>query len=213
MSNTDLTEVIKPKSDQLNADDLIAGSMTIKITNVKVMQGEQPLSISFENDNGKPYKPCKSMARVFVSAWGVDGKNYVGQSVTLYLDTSVTWAGMEVGGIRISHMSGIKKKISMPLTIRKGAKKLYSVLPLVVGENIELPEITDDEYSNWCIKMDNANTAEDLKKVGSLMADAKSKYNSESIKKLGLYYKDCLNTLKLYSNSEQDDNGVVDNEA
>ena len=71
---TDLAKTIEPKSDQLNADDLIAGPRTIVITAVRANAGsaEQPVSISFEGDDGKPYKPCKSMRRVMVHVWGPD---------------------------------------------------------------------------------------------------------------------------------------------
>jgi hypothetical protein len=47
-------ETIQPKSDQLNADDLIGGSKTIKITQIKVYDREvQPVEISYEGDEGK----------------------------------------------------------------------------------------------------------------------------------------------------------------
>lgn len=66
-----LADTIIPKSDQLNADDLITGSLTVKVTAVKgSSEPQQPVSIHYEGDNGKPYKPCKSMRRVLVSAWG-----------------------------------------------------------------------------------------------------------------------------------------------
>ena len=69
----DMASAIIPKSDQLNADDLLAGPITIKITGVTVKGGqEQPVSIHYEGDDGKPYKSCKSMNRVLVSAWGPD---------------------------------------------------------------------------------------------------------------------------------------------
>jgi hypothetical protein len=126
-----MRQTIVPKSDQLNADDLIAGEMTIKITKVNIKGGqEQPVSISFEGDNGKPYKSCKSMCRVMVSAWGPDSTKYVGRSMTLYRDQSVKWAGMEVGGIRISHMSDIAGNQTMALTVTRGSKKPYTVKPL-----------------------------------------------------------------------------------
>ena len=128
---SDMRQTIVPKSDQLNADDLIAGEMTIKITKVNIKGGqEQPVSISFEGDNGKPYKSCKSMCRVMVSAWGPDSTKYVGRSMTLYRDQSVKWAGMEVGGIRISHMSDIAGNQTMALTVTRGSKKPYTVKPL-----------------------------------------------------------------------------------
>jgi hypothetical protein len=86
----------------------LTGPITITITGVTVKGGgqEQPVAIHFEGDDGKPYKPCKSMSRVLVSAWGPDSSKYVGRSLTLYCDPKVKWGGMEVGGIRISHMSG-----------------------------------------------------------------------------------------------------------
>ena len=124
----DMREAIIPKSDQLNADDLIAGEMTIKITGVTVKGGqEQPVSISFEGDNGKPYKACKSMCRVMVAAWGPDSSKYVGRSMTLYRDPSVKWGGMAVGGIRISHMSHIDENMTMALTVTRANKKPYTV--------------------------------------------------------------------------------------
>lgn len=128
---SDMGQVIIPKSDQLNADDLIAGPRTIKVTAVTIRGGqEQPISISFEGDNGKPYKACKSMCRVMVTAWGADSKKYAGRSMTLYRDASVKWGGMEVGGIRISHMSDIESAITMALTMTRANKKPFTVKPL-----------------------------------------------------------------------------------
>lgn len=128
---SDMREVIVPKSDQLNSDDLIAGPITIKVTGVKLSPGtEQPVSVSFEGDNGKPYKPCKSMCRVLVQMWGDKAKNYVGKSMTLYRDPKVKWGGVEIGGIRISHMSDISGDATMALTATKGSRKLFTVKPL-----------------------------------------------------------------------------------
>lgn len=129
----DMREVIIPKSDQLNADDLIAGPMTVKITGVTVRGGqEQPVSIHFDGDNGKPYKACKSMCRVLVMAWGPDSSKYAGRSMTLYRDPAVKWGGMEVGGIRISHMSDLAEPLTMALTATRGNRKPYTVKPLAV---------------------------------------------------------------------------------
>lgn len=128
---SDMSAVIVPKSDQINADDLIAGPMTVRISGIDIRAGtEQPVAIRFEGDNGKPYKPCKSMCRILVTAWGPDAKRYVGRSMTLYRDPSVKWGGMEVGGIRISHMSDIDKTLVLALTATKGQRKPYTVRPL-----------------------------------------------------------------------------------
>ena len=128
---SDMRETIIPKSDQLNADDLIGRELTIKITGVDIKGGqEQPVSIHFEGDGGKPYKACKSMCRVMVSAWGPDSKKYVGRSLTLYRDPKVKWGGMEVGGIRISHMSDIADDMTMALTVTRANRKPFTVRPL-----------------------------------------------------------------------------------
>lgn len=136
---TDLSGTIIPKSDQMNSDDLISGPRTIKITAVKADPGsaEQPILIHYEGDNGKPYKACKSMRRVMVAIWGADGSQFVGRSMTLYRDPTVKWGGLEVGGIRISHMSDMDAPVTMALTATKQSRKPYTVKPLVVAEKKE----------------------------------------------------------------------------
>ncbi len=128
----DLSKTIAPRSDQLNADDLIGGPRTITITGVKLVAEDQPVAINFENDEGKPWKPCKSMRRVLVKAWGADGAKYAGRSLTLYLDESVRFGGSAVGGIRIGAMSHISKDLVMALTATRGTKNAYTVKPLAV---------------------------------------------------------------------------------
>jgi len=130
----DMVETIAPKSDQMNADDLLAGAKTIKVSKVSKVSGEQPIAINYEGDNGKPYKPCKSMRRVMVELWGRDASEYVGRSMTLYCDKSVTWGGSEVGGIRISEMSHITEPKKLVLTATKATRKPFLVKPLLVKD-------------------------------------------------------------------------------
>jgi len=133
---TDLSKTIIPKSDQLNADDLLGRSLTVKITKVSASPDspDQPVSIHFEGDGGKPYKPCKSMRRVMVNAWGVDGNAFVGRSMTLYRDENVAFGGIQVGGIRISHMSHIERDLTMALTATRAKRTPYTVKPLATEE-------------------------------------------------------------------------------
>lgn len=138
---SDMTPVIQPKSDQMNSDDLMAGPRTIKITAVNLTPGsEQPCAVSFEGDSGKPWKPCKSMARVLVLVWGPDSKAYVGKSLTLYRDPEVKWGGMAVGGIRISHMSDMKSNAPLMLTVTRGKKAPYAVKPLATDTKPDTPK-------------------------------------------------------------------------
>jgi hypothetical protein len=127
---TDLSKTIEAKSDQLNSDDLLSGPITIRVTKVTGTQGDQPISIHYDGDNGKPWKPCKGMRRVLVALWGTRGDDYAGRALTLYRDGSVKWGGIEVGGIRISHMSHIESDTTLALTEKKGSKKPFTVRKL-----------------------------------------------------------------------------------
>lgn len=127
---TDLSGTIVPKSDQLNADDLITGPRTIRVTKVALLGDEQPVAIHFEGDGGKPYKPGKSMRRVLVHCWGSDGNAYAGRSMTIFRDEKIQFGGMAVGGIRISHLSHIDRPVTMALTETKARRKPFTVQPL-----------------------------------------------------------------------------------
>lgn len=149
-----LAPTIIPKSDQLNADDLITGPITIKVTSLKgSSEPQQPVAIHYEGDNGKPYKPCKSMRRVLVSAWGANGAEYVGRSMTLYRDDEVAFGGIKVGGIRISHMSHIERDMSMALTVSKAQRKPYTVRILTVAaspaDRINAAQSLDELAAVW----------------------------------------------------------------
>lgn len=132
----DISKTTKPKSDQLNYDDLIGGKkMVIKVTKVSIMgEPDQPIAINFEGDNGKPYKPCKSMRRVLVNIWGSDGNQYIGRRMTLFGDPNVVFGGAKVGGIRISHLSDMKDTVTMALTATRASRKPYTVQPLIEKE-------------------------------------------------------------------------------
>jgi hypothetical protein len=147
---TDLSLTIAPKSDQLNADDLISGSRTITITKVSgTGNGDQPIAVNFEGDNGKPYKPCKSMRRVLVQVWGKDGNTYPGKSMTIYRDPKVVFGGIETGGIRISHMSDIAKDVTMALTATRANRKPFTVKPL----KIDPPQQTKLSTEEWLARL------------------------------------------------------------
>lgn len=126
----DITSTLEAKSSQLNTDDLIAGPRTITITKVSAGSAEQPVAVSFDGDNGKPWYPCKSMRRVLVAGWGADASQYVGRRVTLFRDPGVTYGGIQVGGIRVSHLSGLDGPLSIALTVTRQKRSPYKVQPL-----------------------------------------------------------------------------------
>lgn len=130
--NIDITSAIRPKSDQLNADDLLTGPRTIRIRDVQVSTGEQPVSVYFDGDDGKPWKPAKSALRVLAAIWGANAARWIGLACTIHNDETVTWAGVAVGGIRVSHMEGLSKPRKLMLTKTRGKKSETTILPLVV---------------------------------------------------------------------------------
>lgn len=131
---SDMSKVIVAKSDQVNAGDLVGINRTVRVAAVNVQPGtEQPVSIKIDGDS-KVYRPCKSMSRVLVAAWGADSAKYAGRSMTLYNDPDVLWAGMKVGGIRISHMSHIDGPITLALAENKKNRKLFTVKPLATAK-------------------------------------------------------------------------------
>lgn len=146
----DMASTIVPRSDQWNSDDFIAGARTVTITKVSAnpSSSEQPISINFDGDEGKPYKPCKGMRRVLVAIWGRDATAYVGRSLTLYRDPTVTWGGMAVGGIRISHASHLDDTMTLALTASKQSRKPFIVRPLEVEKAKPKKALSDiDQYA------------------------------------------------------------------
>lgn len=134
---TNLKDTIIPKSDQLNAEQLISKSMTITVTEVKRGAADQPVIISYANDEGRPFKPCKTMRKVLIFAWGDDGRQWVGKSMTLFCDPEVKFGGVKVGGIRISHLSHIERDLGLSLNVTKGKKGEFTIKKLTPHRPIE----------------------------------------------------------------------------
>lgn len=122
-----LSSTIVPKSDQLNADQLVGTTMTITVQSVTAGDSDQPIAIHYAGEEGRPYKPGKTMRKVLILAWGADGTQWVGRSMTLYNDASVKFGGQDVGGIRISHMSDIERDIQVSLNSTKGKKATHRI--------------------------------------------------------------------------------------
>ena len=126
----DITETIAPRSDQLNAEDLLTGPRTFTVEKVTAGSVEQPVEIHLVEFPGRPFKPSKTVRRILVAAWGAEASNYVGRRMTLYRDASVKFGGMDVGGIRVSHLSHIDRRMQLALTVTRGKRAPFVVEPL-----------------------------------------------------------------------------------
>lgn len=143
--DVDLIAAAAPRSDQINADDLIGGPQIVTITEVRKGNSEQPVEIvTAEFGPGRPYRPGKSMTRVLLEVWGPKSGTYVGRRLKLYRDPEITFGPSKVGGIRISHMTDLDKAKAIPLTKTRGKKELFRVEPLPSGLQIISAEEADE---------------------------------------------------------------------
>lgn len=130
----DVAKYAVPRSDQINADDLVAGPMTVTVARVRDKGGvEQPVEVFLEEVD-RVWRPCKTTLRTLIYGWGTRTGQWKGRQVRLYRDPTVTWAGEAVGGIRISHMSDLDGDLArgfvLSLAKSKKAKGAVEVRPL-----------------------------------------------------------------------------------
>jgi len=184
----DLSKTVIAKSDQMNAVDIV-GSQTIKITKVDVKSGDQPVSIFYEGEPKKPWKPCLNMRRAIIEAWGSEGDNYVGKSITLFNDKTVVWAGVESGGIRISHMSDIDRNIKLMLSFKRGKKTPYLIKKIETDAPVGNP-IKEDELEDWKLKFSICETKEDIEKLTKALKE--KDYNKDSKAKIMKFFSDAM---------------------
>jgi hypothetical protein len=131
----DVTPHIQAKSDQLNADDLIGGAITVQVVDVsETGASDQPVAVRISG-NHMPWKPCKTMRRLLVAAWGSDASKWHGRWMRLFRDERVKWAGVEVGGIRVAALSDIDAGgLCLSLAVTRGKKVAHEVALLSPSE-------------------------------------------------------------------------------
>jgi hypothetical protein len=163
----DLTDTIAPKSDQLNADDLMSGPRTFTISEVSAGSSEQPVDVHLvEFPKGRPWRPSKSMRRIMVMAWGPEASAYAGRRLTLYRDPEITFGPEKVGGVRISHMSHIDKRMTVALTVKRGSRKPFVVEPLPDAAPPS-PVVSDEVLTELVLMFDRKGIPEDARLSGA----------------------------------------------
>ena len=142
----DVTKYTYSKGSQLNADDILSAPMTVQVAAVEeTRDAQQPLAIRYAGDNGKPFLPCLTMRKLIAALWGAESDDWVGKSMTLYRDPSIKFGPDTPGGVRISHMSGIDKTVSVQLLEKRGKRRQYTIVPLEVAAQPQTPAIDRDE--------------------------------------------------------------------
>lgn len=164
----DLTESIAPRSDQVNADDLIAGPITYTIREVVGGKAEQPFDFLLVETN-RAYRPSKTMRRVIVNAWGPEAANYAGRRLTLYREPTITFGKERVGGIRISHMSHIDGPRELMAQVTRGKREKFIVQPLTETNAAPTQQLDDETVRAIADLRAEYRTADEERKAAILV--------------------------------------------
>lgn len=141
-TDDDVTPFLTAKSDQLNADDLVGGPITVRVISARITGGtEQPVTVEIDGGH-RPWKPCKTTMRVLAALWGSAPSAWVGRTIRLYRDPTVKYGGVEVGGIRISGMSHIDgpKKITLAASKKSKVEHRIDVLKVEQSKPRAVPQ-------------------------------------------------------------------------
>ncbi len=135
MEEMNIREFVKIKSDRLNYEDFIMGpkEFTIARLGKKVDQGTPRLLIFFEGYESTPYWPSLGMRKCLSNpdGWGeAPFSEWIGRRMTLFGEPTVVYAGKEMGGIQISHISHIKSEYTTKITLRRGLRIDFTIEPL-----------------------------------------------------------------------------------
>ena len=172
----EVSKSIEPRSDQLNAEDCaVTGPITVMVTGVRRGSKEQPIVIELEGRD-RPFKPCKTCRRVLIALWSNDPKQWVGQQLTIYTDPEVVFGGIKVGGLRISHATGIDKIQNFMFTKTRGKKAEVVIKPIA--------SLTPDEAQYVIVvtgELANTKTEEALKGHGEMLK-SKSKSVQDALR-------------------------------
>lgn len=174
---TDIAHTLIARSDQMNAVDIIGTERLLKIVSVDVKQsGEQPVTIHYEGENGRPWKPALTARRILASLWGSESAKWIGHTVAVHCDATVVYAGEEVGGIRPHAATGIETTQVIKLKEKRGPKpKTFEIKPLRMDTSKPKPTAVEFSMENYRRAVEKitkeSETAEELTTRWDRMAD------------------------------------------
>jgi hypothetical protein len=141
--NISARDFIEIKTDQLNYEHFLGGSITFKVARIgsKKDQGKKKLLIYMEGHDGTPFVPCMGMIKCLSSpdGWGEKLADWVGRSITLFGDSKVMYGGKEIGGVRVSHISHIAADYVTKIAERRGVRIDYLIRKLAVTQAAPAP--------------------------------------------------------------------------
>ena len=173
---TDISHTLLAKSDQLNAADIMGAEKILTITSVDVKSGDQPVTVHYDGESGRPWKPCLTVRRILSQIWTTDSGKWVGQSVAVHRDATVKWAGEPHGGIRPHAATGLDSTLIVKLKEERGGKpKAFEIKPLRMsgaGPKSEPVQFSMEAYGRAIEKiMSESKTADELSERFDRMTD------------------------------------------
>ena len=152
----DLTKALAPKTDQIDATDLIGKppqifTIAAVSENGSELADQQPVNIRLEETH-LFYRPSKGMLRVLADNWGKNVQEWVGRKLELYGDPDVYFGREKRGGTRIKRLSHITKSKSTLINPRGGKGGYWTVDPLPTALATP-PEPTEAEVAA-CVEVD-----------------------------------------------------------
>lgn len=146
----------EPRSDQINADDLIGGPRIVTVSGVRPGTAEQKYDILLENET-RVWRPPLTVLRLLIAAWGDEASAWTGRRAELYRDASVKFGSDAVGGIRVSRLSRLDKPLNIALTSTRGKRTKHHIDPLpdaptpvaLTDVEIDAATTTDELRALW----------------------------------------------------------------
>ncbi|MDH6199232.1 hypothetical protein M2272_005900 [Mycobacterium frederiksbergense] len=159
----DISDALLADSDRINGDDLIGGPRTVTIVSAEWDgDNKKPAKLGVAEFPDRKFMPCKTVLRIIAGIWGKETDVWIGRKLTLYRDPDVKFGGDAVGGVRVSHMSHIEKRMVLKLAETRGKKGRFIVEPLAVPQII-----TSDAVAEFNSRIAAASTREELDTVSA----------------------------------------------
>lgn len=185
--NISARDFIEIKTDQLNYEHFLGGSITFKVSRIgsKKDQGKKKLLIYMEGHEGTPFVPCMGMIKCLSSpdGWGEKLADWVGRSITLFGDSKVMFGAKEIGGVRVSHISHIAADYVTKITERRGVRIDYLIRKLAATLAAPAAAYPADQFADKLTAMrkaiaDGKMTVEQViarcEQTGALSADQRA---------------------------------------
>ena len=143
----DITPALQAKSDQLNAEDLITGPITVHVTGGYLAEGNR-LVVELAEYPQRPWLASRGMAKFIGAIWGTETDEWAkNAAITLFRNPEVVYGGKAVGGIQIQAISGISKPYTGPLRKSRDKSVPFTIQPLIdhVAESLTDAQIAAAE--------------------------------------------------------------------